>query len=498
LDGKHREDDREGDESQATKAREQLLHGALARLQRSGLNADLFFVTGTPSPWRTPPPAICSLTQNRAFTSRIAHLPQLRDRLSRSEEGQGSEGGPLAARCRVAAECRFAKGGQRMTAGADTIKQAESALVEARQGPGGLGLGASGVWTVRTVGAVDRQLSTLAASARGSAEIDLSRITHLDTAGAWLIHRTRRDFERRGIRVSMSGADSEAQSLIEAVATTDRPPEAPEPRAPYFTALLAGIGERAERSLSAMRDALGFTGLVLETLGRSIIMPTRLRFTSLVYHMEEAGLKAVPIVALMSFLIGAVLAFQGAGQLQRFGAEPYTVNLVAVSFLREVGILLTAIMVAGRSGSAFTAQIGSMKMREEIDAIRTLGLDPIELLVLPRVLALVLTLPLLGFIGDMMGLLGGMVICWLELGMSPSAYISILREAVDEWSFWVGIIKAPVFAFLIAVIGCFEGMRVTGTAESVGQRTTQSVVEGIFTVIIADAFFSIVFQELGI
>jgi phospholipid/cholesterol/gamma-HCH transport system permease protein len=220
------------------------------------------------------------------------------------------------------------------------------------------------------------------------------------------------------------------KSLIEAVAFSDQPEEPPKAREPFYTELLARTGERLERSAEAMRDALGFVGLVLETLARSLVVPARLRFTSLVYHMEEAGLKAVPIVSLMSFLIGAVLAFQGAGQLQRFGAEPYTVNLVAVSFLREVGILLTAIMVAGRSGSAFTAQIGSMKMREEIDAIRTLGLDPVELLVLPRVLALVLTLPLLGFISDMMGLLGGMVICSLELGMSPAGRLPISRSCV--------------------------------------------------------------------
>jgi phospholipid/cholesterol/gamma-HCH transport system permease protein len=385
-----------------------------------------------------------------------------------------------------------------MTAATDTIKQAEEARIGVRDGPGGLVLVASGIWTIRTVGGLDAQLEAFTSAAQGPVEIDAAGIRLLDTAGAWLLHRTQKQLKDRGIGVTLSGASADVSSLIEAVGFSDQPDEPPEAREPYFTALLARIGERVEQSTEAMRDGLGFVGLVLETLARSIIVPARLRFTSLVYHMEEAGLKAVPIVALMSFLIGAVLAFQGAGQLERFGAEPYTVNLVAVSFLREVGILLTAIMVAGRSGSAFTAQIGSMKMREEIDAIRTLGLDPIELLVLPRVLALILTLPLLGFISDMMGLLGGMVICWIELGMSPNAYISILREAVDGWSFWVGIIKAPVFAFLIGVIGCFEGLRVTGTAESVGQRTTQSVVEGIFTVIIADAFFSIVFQELGI
>ena len=327
---------------------------------------------------------------------------------------------------------------------------------------------ASGVWTIRTVGGLDAQLASLAQPTRGSVVIDLSGVTHLDTAGAWLIYRTRRGLEQGKVPVTVVGAGKEVQSLIDAIAASDRPPEPLEAQEPYFSALLARTGEKVEASLLSTRDALGFAELVIETLGRTIVLPARLRFTSLVYHMEQAGLNAVPIVSLMSFLIGGVLAFQGAGQLQRFGAEPYTVNLVAVSFLREVGILFTAIMVAGRSGSAFTAQIGSMKMREEIDAIRTLGLDPVELLVLPRVLALILTLPLLGFVSDMMGFLGGMVICWIQLDLSPSAYLSILRDAVDPWGFWVGIIKAPVFAFLIAVIGCFEGMRVTGTADRSG------------------------------
>lgn len=386
-----------------------------------------------------------------------------------------------------------------MTVAGDDSKQGESARLESHDNGTSLTIAATGAWTVRTVSQVDAQVTSLSVSKFDKpTKLDISGLTRLDTAGAWLIYRLKRAADQQKAAFSIQGASEGADSLIKAVAATDRPVEPTPRRDRSFVAFLARLGQRIEVVAGTLRDALGFAGLVLETLARSFINPAKLRITSLVYHMEQAGLNAVPIVCLMSFLIGAVLAFQGAEQLQRFGAEPYTVNLVAVSFLREVGILLTAIMVAGRSGSAFTAQIGSMKMREEIDAIRTLGLDPIELLVLPRVLALVITLPLLGFISDMMGLLGGGVICWATLDISPSAYLSILRTAVDEWGFWVGIIKAPVFAFLIGVIGCFEGMRVTGTAESVGQRTTQSVVEGIFTVIVADAFFSIVFQELGI
>jgi phospholipid/cholesterol/gamma-HCH transport system permease protein len=258
------------------------------------------------------------------------------------------------------------------------------------------------------------------------------------------------------------------------------------------------MGSAAEEGAKTGRDLVAFFGLVLETLGKTLVNPFRMRATSTVYHMEQTGLNAVPIVSLISFLIGAVLAYQGAEQLKRFGGEIFTVNLVAVSFLREIGILLTAIMVAGRSGSAFTAQIGSMKLREEIDAMRTLGLDPMEVLVLPRVIALLIMMPILGFISAMMGLMGGGLVVWIELGMSPAMYIERVKEAVDVWDALVAFIKAPVFGLLIAMIGCFEGLKVEGSAESVGQRTTASVVEGIFTVIVVDAFFSIMFVKLGI
>ena len=243
---------------------------------------------------------------------------------------------------------------------------------------------------------------------------------------------------------------------------------------------------------------MGFFGLIFVTAARALARPHKLRTTSLFYHMEEVGLNAIPIVGLMSFLIGIVLAFQGASQLQRFGAEVFVVNLVAVSVLREIGVLMTAIIVAGRSGSAFTAQIGSMKVNEEVDAMQTLGLDPIEVLVLPRLFALALTLPLLAFFADIMGLVGGGLMAWIALDISPATFIERLRDAVSMWSFWVGIIKAPFFAFMIAMIGCYEGFQVTGSATGVGQRTTRAVVEAIFLVIVIDAAFSIFFQVVGI
>lgn len=355
-----------------------------------------------------------------------------------------------------------------------------------------------GDWVVRHAETIDKSLTAIDAFQRRAATFDLSHLSRLDTAGAWLIYRTGRTLERAGSKVTIGGASGAHTTLLNAVARADKPVKVEPHVGNIFTNLVARMGHALEEGAHTGRDLVGFFGLVLETLGKAIVNPLRMRITSTAYHMEQTGLNAVPIVSLISFLIGAVLAYQGSEQLRRFGGEIFTVNLVAVSFMREIGILLTAIMVAGRSGSAFTAQIGSMKLREEVDAMRTLGLDPMEVLVLPRVVALVIMMPVLGFISAMMGLLGGGLVVWMELGMSPAMYIERLRDAVDAWDAGVAFIKAPVFGLLIAMIGCFEGLKVEGSAESVGQRTTASVVEGIFTVIVVDAIFSILFVKLGI
>jgi len=236
---------------------------------------------------------------------------------------------------------------------------------------------------------------------------------------------------------------------------------------------------------------------VLVRQAAALVRPRRWRVTSLVYHMQEAGLNAAPIVALMAFLIGVVLAFQGSAQLRQFGAEVFVVDLIAISVLRELGILLTAIIVAGRSASAFTAAIGSMKLSEEIDAMKTLGLDPIEVLVLPRMLALLIMLPILGLVADLMGLVGGAMMSWIELGISPGMFRARL-EATDVWHFLVGAIKAPFFAVIIGITGGYCGMQVESSAESLGRMTSKSVVIAIFVVIIVDALFSIFFAELGV
>jgi phospholipid/cholesterol/gamma-HCH transport system permease protein len=361
-----------------------------------------------------------------------------------------------------------------------------------------LSLAPTGAWVIAQAATADALLMVTPLEGRASVAIDLSGLTRMDTAGAWLIHRTRRTAESHGALVTVTGAQVKFDTLLQAIAARDQLAPKPARHEPWYTAIVIRAGHALEDAWTTTKEALAFLGLLLESMFRCIIEPRRFRLTSTVYHMEQAGLNAVPIVALMSFLVGAVLAFQGATQLQKFGAEVFTVNLVGISFLREVGILLTAIMVAGRSGSAFTAQIGSMKLREEIDAMRTLGLNPMEVLVVPRVTALIIMMPVLGFIGAMMGLAGGMMILWITSGMSPWAYVERVNDAVSLWSFWVGMIKAPVFGLLIGLIGCFEGMKVEGSAESVGQRTTMSVVEGIFIVIVADAFFSIMFEIIGV
>jgi phospholipid/cholesterol/gamma-HCH transport system permease protein len=363
---------------------------------------------------------------------------------------------------------------------------------------GWLQLAAAGRWDISAAGRLDAELKRLASRPGQPVRIDLSGLEALDTAGAWLIYRTLKRLKADNVAVEMSGLKPDHRLLLERVAASDRPAPIEPPAINIMRRLMEEVGEGTLQAFREGRELLAFVGLTTATLGRTLCRPARLRFTALVFHMEQVGVNALPIVGLISFLVGVVLAYQGAAQLQKFGAEIFVVNLIGVSVLREIGILLTAIVVAGRSGSAFTAQIGAMKVREEVDAMRTLGLDPIEVLVLPRILALVLTLPLLGFFADLMGLLGGGLMAWVSLDISPQLYLERLRDSIGAWHFWVGIIKAPAFAALIGLVGCFEGLRVEGSAESLGNLTTRSVVEAIFLVIVADAAFSIFFNMVGV
>ncbi|TBV08872.1 ABC transporter permease [Stutzerimonas kirkiae] len=355
----------------------------------------------------------------------------------------------------------------------------------------------AGAWTLAHYPALKQAVARQHAQIGEDWRIDLDALGELDTAGAGLLVELLGQ-QRIATLDTWAGDLPQARAaLLRTLANAMQAPEETEPPRPFaLTEVLAHIGQTMETIWRQQRDLLGFMGLTLQTLLANLPRPRRWRITSLVAHIEQTGLDAIPIVALLTFLVGAVVAFLGATVLQEFGASVYTVNLVAFSFLREFGVLLAAILLAGRTASAFTAQIGSMKANEEIDAIRTLGLSPIELLVLPRVLAMLITLPILTFIGMLSGILGGLAVCALALDISPAMFLGILQRDITVSHFLVGIGKAPVFAFLIAVIGCLEGFKVSGSAQSVGEHTTSSVVQSIFMVILLDAIAALFFMEM--
>ena len=330
--------------------------------------------------------------------------------------------------------------------------------------------------------------------------LDLSGVTDLDTAGAWSVTSFQAAQKAKGGTVALTGATEGQMLLLQTVAAAMPPTRSRRRRLPHHEAgdFLYWLGSGVWIFAGGLGKTVGFLGLVLTRLATTFLHPSRLRLTATTHHMQEAGLNAVPIVGLMGFLIGIVLAFQGASQLKQFGAEIYVVDLISLSMLRELGILLTAIIVAGRSASAFTASIGSMKMREEIDAMRVLGLDPIELLVLPRVLALLILLPVLGFVANMAGLFGGALMAWIELGISPAQFRTQLAANTSVTHALVGLSKAPLFALIIAVVGCYQGLQVAGNTESLGSRTSRSVVVAIFLVIVVDALASVFFSVWGV
>jgi phospholipid/cholesterol/gamma-HCH transport system permease protein len=377
---------------------------------------------------------------------------------------------------------------------------ASAATILASDEQGGLVLRAAGEWLVVSASELDRRLNALELPHDQQVTVDLGGVDRLDSTGALLLLRTEHALTERGNQVALANLAPRFAPLIDQVRSRGIVEPLPHPIPPHhtFVGFVARIGQVTLILLNRLYDILGFTGLVVATAMKLVRHPSRLRVTATLVQMELVGLDALPIVGLLSFLIGVVMAYQGADQLRRFGAEIYTVNLLGVSILRELGVLLSAIIIAGRSGSAFTAQIGTMQVNEEIDAMRTLGLDPIEVLVLPRLLGLSLTLPLVVFYADLMGLLGGALMSWIVLDISIPTFITQLQGAVSEGTLWVGVLKAPFFAAIIAQVGCYEGLNVTRSAESVGKLTTQSVVESIFFVIVTDAAFSIIFSVLKI
>jgi phospholipid/cholesterol/gamma-HCH transport system permease protein len=351
----------------------------------------------------------------------------------------------------------------------------------------------AGRLSIARISRTEQDLHSLLDSVDGPLVIDLSAVSRIDTVGAWMVHRLLRD--RPGSRVT--GATAEAERLIEEVAAADRPCAMRPMTEPFWQRELGRLGQYVIAAWASLVAILGFVGLTLISAMNAIRSRRGVRWGAVTVQMEQVGINALGIVGLMSFLIGIVLAQQGAVQLRQFGAEVFVINLVGRATFRELGILLTAIMVAGRSASAFAAQIGSMKLAEEVDAMRTIGLDPIEVLVLPRTIALILMMPLLAFYASILSIIGGGLYTWVSLDIPPATFVQRMREVVPLADFWIGMSKAPVFGAIIAIIGCHQGFQVSGNAESVGQRTTQAVVEAIFIVIVLDAVFAVFYSALG-
>jgi len=322
--------------------------------------------------------------------------------------------------------------------------------------------------------------------------IGLSDVTHMDTIGAWTIHRT-----AKRLGTEITGADEDALRLIDTVGKLDEPVNVRPDHVAPWQRVVGQIGEATINAGATLFGLLGFFGGTLVASWNVIRHPSRFRLNAVVQRFEVVGVSALGIIGLMSFLIGIVIAQQGSVQLRQFGMEMLTINLVGRLTFRELGVLMTAIMVAGRSGSAFAAQLGTMKLTEEVDAMRTIGVSPMEALVLPRTLAVVVMMPLLGFYSSIMAVIGGGFLCAVSLEIPPITFIQRLREVVPITDLWVGLIKAPVFGVIIALAGCYQGMQVKANAEEVGMRTTSAVVQAIFLVIVLDAFFAVFFTWLG-
>jgi phospholipid/cholesterol/gamma-HCH transport system permease protein len=362
-----------------------------------------------------------------------------------------------------------------------------------------LELAARGSWTAPNAGELEAAVERVAGEAPQTTDvsIDMAGVREFDTFGAWLLERLTRYWTATGREAVVVGLPEHDLGLLEEMHGVNRePPPKPDRGNPIVSALAAfGRGGAAfGRNLLVFSEMLGAVGLAL---GRVILRPRDYRLTSTVHQLDRVAWQAVPIVLLITFLIGGIISQQGIFHFRRFGAELYSVDLVGILVLREIGVLIVAIMVAGRSGSSYTAELGSMKMREEIDALRTMGFDPVEVLILPRILVLVIAMPLLTFLGSMSALYGGGLVAWLYGGLSPDIYIARLTDAISLTHFKVGMIKAPFMGLVIGIVACAEGLRVKGSAESLGIQTTNSVVESIFLVIVLDGLFAIFFASIG-
>jgi phospholipid/cholesterol/gamma-HCH transport system permease protein len=357
-------------------------------------------------------------------------------------------------------------------------------------------LSVAGDWTIWTINRIEDQLR--GTKIRPGSVLDVSALDRIDTSGAYLIDRAFGALDGVDDPIEIRGHHDTLERLLGKVRKAS-PAAPPDPvRQPGFIALLDRAGHGAVEAWREFLGTLSFIGETMATLGRLIVNPKRIRWTSVVAVMEEAGLDALPIISFLAFFIGLVIAFIGANLLAMFNASVFTVELVGIGMLREFGAVITAILLAGRTDSAFTAQLGAMKMRQEIDAMRTIGLDPMEALVAPRLIALLVMTPLLTFAATIAGVAGGLVAAWSSMGISPTLFIERFQTQVPEQHFWVGIVKTPVFALVVALVGCRQGLLVGDDVVSLGRRTTSSVVQSIFLVILLDAIFAIIFYQLNV
>jgi phospholipid/cholesterol/gamma-HCH transport system permease protein len=383
--------------------------------------------------------------------------------------------------------------GQRETRGDHFVTDA---LLEGTVEGDRLKLAGAGAWVSQNARRLEAQVDRAARRYRKArhVDIDMGGVERLDTFGAWLLERLLRAFG--GAETKVSGLREDYRALMDELHAIE-PADMPARHGGGVSAALAALGRSVATVGGTLMAILNMMGALAVALVRVLTHPRRLRLTSMVHQLDNVGWRAVPIIMLITFLIGCIIAQQGIFHFRKFGADVYVVDMVGILVLRELGVLVVCIMVAGRSGSAYTAELGAMKMREEIDALRTMGFDPIEVLVLPRIVALVIGGPILTFLGSMAALYGGGLVAWLYGGIDPGIFLQRLKEAISMQTFAVGIIKAPFMALVIGIVACVEGLAVQGSAESLGLRTTASVVESIFLVIVLDGLFAIFFASIG-
>ena len=371
--------------------------------------------------------------------------------------------------------------------------------LETQDGPAGRSVTLRGRWTVENVAALEKVVAAAAESPPAAATIDAAALEALDLTGAWLLRSLEGRLAAAGSRVDWTPSRPGQLDFIDE-AVEHGPPPAPEHerRLSMVARPLQSLGMFTMKLRDDALEHLEMFGAVIVVILRALLSPRRLRLPSVVRHVYETGVTAIPIVALIAFLISVIVAYIGAQQLRKFGGEIFVVDLVTISVLRELGVLLTAIIVAGRSGSAFAAELGVMQLNEEVDALRAIGMDPVEVLVVPRILGLVVAMPLLTVLADAMGLAGGALLSWSLIDVTFTQYFERVAESISSTTFWVGIVKAPVFAFLIALVGTMRGMQVRGSSRELGRLTTVAVVQAIFLVILFDAIFAVLFMELDI